>query len=599
VPGHQTARASDPTGPNLHDRFGQLRISRLREHFPRVKTVEDLAMATRFLRSELNFADVFARQGGFDLVLGNPPRIKVVWEEAGILGEKNPLFAIRKFSASDLGKLRDEAFSTYPGLQDAWTAELEQTDVTQNFLNGTQNYPLLKGIKANPYKCFMPLGWRLSNNRGVAAYLHPKSPYDDPDGGTLREALYPRLRAHFQFQNQFMLFPIGDRVRYSINIYGSEEEDISFNQISNLFTPVTIYACYTHDDSGLPGGIKDEDKWNIAGHNDRIVRVTDTWLAVFAQLYDEPGTPPRRARLPVLYAGALKQVLDKLAAYPRRLGDLNDNYFSTQHRNEKLAQDDGTIHRRTTSDNGFITDASNWVLSGADFYLGNPFNKTPRRLCTEKGHYDQIDVEAISNDYLPRTNYRPMADRAEYLRHTPRVSWVEPAETSGKLVTDYFRHIHRRALSTSMERSLIVAIIPPGVAHVNTVLSMVFRSHRVLSMFVAAMGSVIFDAFIKLTGKADLYESTLRPLPFVEHPRILLLGTSLVCLTTHYAPLWSEIFTPDFTQQHWSQPENPRLPQDFFARLTPAWQRHCALRTEYARRMALVEIDVLMAQAWA
>ena len=72
---------------------------------------------------------------------------------------------------------------------------------------------------------------------------------------------------------------------------------------------------------------------------------------------------------------------------------------------------------------------------------------------------------------------------------------------------------------------------------------------------------------------------------------------ALNCLTTHYAPLWSEVFTPDFTQQRWSQPDNPRLPQDFFARLTPEWQRHCALRTDYARRMALVEIDVLVAQA--
>jgi hypothetical protein len=31
--------------------------------------------------------------------------------------------------------------------------------------------------------------------------------------------------------------------------------------------------------------------------------------------------------------------------------------------------------------------------------------------------------------------------------------------------------------------------------------------------------------------------------------------------------------------------------------LTPQWQRHCALRTDYARRQALVEIDVLVAQA--
>jgi hypothetical protein len=71
----------------------------------------------------------------------------------------------------------------------------------------------------------------------------------------------------------------------------------------------------------------------------------------------------------------------------------------------------------------------------------------------------------------------------------------------------------------------------------------------------------------------------------------------LNCLTTHYAPIWSAVFTPDFTHQRWSQHDNSRLPQDFFARLRPAWQRHCALRTDYARRMALVEIDVLVAQA--
>ena len=205
--GLQTAPASDPTGANLHDRFGQLRISRLREHFPRVKTVEDLAMAARFLHWELNFADVFARRGGFDLVLGNPPWIKVEWKEAGILGEKNPLFAIRKFSAFDLGKLCDEAFMTYPGLQDAWTAELEQAEAMQNFLNGMQNYPVLKGVQTNLYKCFLPVGWRLAGSHGAVAYMHPEGPYDDPKGGALREALYPRLRAHFQFINELQLSP--------------------------------------------------------------------------------------------------------------------------------------------------------------------------------------------------------------------------------------------------------------------------------------------------------------------------------------------------------------------------------------------------------
>lgn len=35
----------------------------------------------------------------------------------------------------------------------------------------------------------------------------------------------------------------------------------------------------------------------------------------------------------------------------------------------------------------------------------------------------------------------------------------------------------------------------------------------------------------------------------------------------------------------------------FFAGLTPQWSRCCALHSDYARRQALVEIDVLAAQA--
>src|SRR5699024_12221778 len=39
------------------------------------------------------------------------------------------------------------------------------------------------------------------------------------------------------------------------------------------------------------------------------------------------------------------------------------------------------------------------------------------------------------------------------------------------------------------------------------------------------------------------------------------------------------------------------LPQYFFTALTPTWQRNNALRSDYARRQALLEIDVLVAQA--
>ena len=50
-----------------------------------------------------------------------------------------------------------------------------------------------------------------------------------------------------------------------------------------------------------------------------------------------------------------------------------------------------------------------------------------------------------------------------------------------------------------------------------------------------------------------------------------------------------------FRADAWTR-QDPRLPDDFAA-LTPEWRWECALRTDYARRQALVEIDVLAATA--
>ena len=611
--------------PSLHDKYGQLRIKKLREHFPRIATVEAIAATRRFMHWELTFADVFSQRGGFDLVLGNPPWLKVEWNEAGILGEAKPLFAIRKFSATELTRERAKAFEEFPRLQAEWTGELEEAEATQNFLNGTQNYPLLKGSQTNLYKCFMPLGWMLSGQQGVTGYLHPEGPYDDPKGGTLREVVYARLRSHFQFQNQNMLFPIGHRVKYSINIYAAPQT-VAFDQLANIFAVSTIDASYLHDGIGMSGGIKNADnEWDISGHRDRIIPITDKELGVFAQLYDEAGTPPRRARLPALHAGALSSVLAKLAAYPRRLADLGDDYFSTEMWHETMQQHDGTISRRPVGDTGFVDSPADWVLSGPHFFLANPLNKTPRSVCTEKGHYDTIDLETIPNDYLPRTNYRPMADREEYARRTPTVSWREvevmtlpwdqltheekaahPAlvghsvtvqRMRAKKVTEYFRLAFRGMISISMERTLVGIVMPPSAAHINGVQSTAFRTTQNLIAGAAITASVVADFYIKTTGRSNLH-ATWATLPLIDpSTKIVCRLLALSSLSSHYAPLWSEVFDTVFIQQSWSQHGNPRLPQEFFASLTPEWQRDCALRSDYARRMALVEIDVLVAQA--
>ncbi len=606
--------------PQLHDQYGQLRISRLRTSFARIVQVEAVAEARRFLHWDLCFADILLQRGGFDLILGNPPWLKVTWNESGILGERNPVFAIRKVSASDLTKLRADAFESFIGLQFAWTEELQEAQGTQNFLNAGQNYPVLKGMPANLYKCFMPLAWRLASSQGVSALLHPEGPYEDPEGGGLREALYSRLKAHFQFQNQEMLFPIGHRVKYSINIYGPQRPRVSFDNLANIFVPATVDASYQHDGKGIPNGIKNEaGQWNTVGHRDRIVHIDNDALVTFSQLYDELGTPPMRARLPALHAGAMQSVLTKLSRYPHRVTSLANDICLTPSTcwNEKTAQDDGTICRRTTVQSSFPGAPQDWVVSGPHFFLANPYMKTPRMVCTEKGHYDVLDLQSLPESYLPRTNYIPMIDRVEYDRRIPFVSWREfegnSSQSNGtadsntnrseqKRVTDYFRLVFRKMISPSSERTLTGCIIPPLVAHTNGAISIVFKNLQDVPRTAAFLSSIVLDFLLKSTGKVNLYEDSISTLLIgasgdSNSPKYVARILALNCLTTHYAPLWEQVYDLAFTDQSWSQPENPRLPQDFWQDLTHDWTRHCALRSDYARRMALVEIDVLVAQA--
>jgi len=290
-------------------------------------------------------------------------------------------------------------------------------------------------------------------------------------------------------------------VTYSVNIYGLPRSTPSFDHVANVFLPATIDACYLQDGTGLPGGIKnDQGEWNTAGHHDRIVRVDEDALATFSRLYDEPGTRVRRARLPALHAGALSSVLQKLAAFPRRLADLGDDYVSTEMWHETIQQKDGTIVRRSAFDNTFPKTPEDWVLSGPHFFVANPFYKTPRKNCNTPLAYDSISLEAVPDDYLPRTNYWPISDRFEYRRRSPRANWVDEGEGREKTVIELFRCFIRRRLSQSGERTLISALVPPTAAHINQVLSLAFRSNIDLVDVAGVTASVVADFFVKSTA---------------------------------------------------------------------------------------------------
>jgi len=88
--------------PNIESIIGQS---------PRLQLIKQLAEHYRFHHWELEYADIFQNNKGFDLILGNPPWLKVEWNEGGVMGDHNPEFVIHKHSASKLAELRDETIN--------------------------------------------------------------------------------------------------------------------------------------------------------------------------------------------------------------------------------------------------------------------------------------------------------------------------------------------------------------------------------------------------------------------------------------------------------------------------------------------------------
>ena len=590
--GERQADLFAPTMPakqaqELADELGVVDVDKVVSRNERLRLVEELSGRYRFLHWELQFADLFAERGGFDLMLGNPPWVRPQWEEKDVLSDMDPSFAVRSVSLMETAAKRDGVLSG-AGRLSSYLSEHEKTVGTKWFLIGKQNYPLLSGAP-NLYKCFLPLTWAWTNAGGGSGLLHPEGVYDDPKGGQLRAALYPRLRRHYQFANALFLFQdVHDQVRFSVNVFGPERPQPAFLHVANLFAPATIDACHGHNGRGPVPGIKEDGKWQLDGHRSRVIEVTSGVLELFAAIYDEHGTPALHARLPALHSGQLVGVLERFRRHPRKLANV-DGWFQSRMWHESGDKRRGTIARAEPA--VFPESPRELILSGPHFFVGNPHYKTPRRVCTNNSHYDVLDLTTLPADYLPRTNYLPACSVAEYAKRTPKVGWGD-----GEGITGFYRVVVPNMIGPAGERTLQPAISIAPAGHINTVNSYTFDDPHDLLRTAGSWQSLPVDYFIKSGGAGHFQPNHARPLPLpTEHllelrARVLLLN----CLTAHYADLWREGYDAAFRRDQWAK-RDPRLPASTFNSRGPEWNWNTPVRTDYARRQALVEIDVLVA----
>lgn len=555
----------------------------------RLRVVDGLAERFRFFHWELAFSEVFAGRGGMDVILGNPPWRKVEWKEGDVLADFEPTLAVGKLSASAWGKVKAGLLGDARA-RGVYFAEAEEAAGVQGFLNAPGLFPLLRGVQTNLYKAFLVRSWDVGGEAGVVGLIHQPGIFDDPKGGALRAAMARRLSLSVHAKNSLRLFAdVHNERPFALTISTARSGSaVSWWSLGNVLHPRTIDESFVDDGVQSVPGIKDEvGDWDLRGHRSRLVSVDERRLELFAQLFDEAETPPLEARLPVVHSREIANVLEKFAVAPK-LGPNGDRWQTTREWHEGDRTADGTIVWGTTRPER-IEDV---VFQGPHFYVATPFNKEPNDPCRNNRDYSVLDLEVVPDEFVPRTNYQLRATATQRRQLLPK--WREAT------VFDDWRLVARRRLPPTAERTLATCIVPPGVGTTGAVFNVAVRNLSDLILLAGLTATLPLDFIIKASGRTDLQPDAAASIPCPTElsdalrRRIAVRALRLNCLTSHYAPLWEALWDAAFREDR-PATDDPRA--GTYTNLGPTWSRDVAFRTPFARRQALVELDVLAAQA--
>ena len=569
---------------------------RLSERFPWLDTIADIATKQGFFHWELQFAQVF-NTGGFDLQLGNPPWVRPRWEENSVLAEYEPWFELaEKPSAAERSTRKARLLST----ENVWKffiSELTDQAATNEFFLLPGSYDLLVGTQPDFYRAFMIRTWRSIGDSGVIGLVHPNTHFSGTREGLLRAAAYKRLRVHGDFVNAMLRFfaDVSHVTHFGVHIYGKPQE-IKFAHLSWLVDAAELANSLALAEEGrLPAGwgprdgapgVRYKGEWDGRPHPSRVILVDREVLTLWSKLSGNENLPVDQAQLLSPVSIDEQGAIGALARYSVRIGDFQPQI--SRGYEESSAKNDGLIKYN-------LSQPGNWselILKGIQIGLANPMFKSP---AANSNDAFGLDLVSMPVDAMPETEYRRSADISRY--EAAQDKWIDHRSGIVRRYAEYYRMAWRRQIAPNTERSLYAAIIPPGPTHVHLMYSMAFEDNRSTVLASGFWCSLPLDYFVRITGISDLQAGSARTLPFGSSNHslasgLLLRAMRLNCLTSAYADLWEEVYDEAWQADTWacSWEGLPSL-----AEIGQTWERSTPLRTERARRSALVEIDALVA----
>ncbi|GBD43554.1 hypothetical protein HRbin40_01028 [bacterium HR40] len=472
-----------------------------RAHPQAVAQAEALAAQHRFFHWPLEFAEVFA-EGGFDVVMGNPPWERIKLQEQEFFASRDAAIANAP-TAARRKQLIAELPTKKPELWQAYRQALHAAESQSRFLRGSGFFPLTGRGDINTYSVFAERMRALLEPGGRMGVIVPTGiATDDTNKHFFADVVEQgELASLYDFENRKKIFPaIDSRMKFSLLTLASSKARRANGgkavPSAIRHSPPAEFAFFLHEAADLADP---ERRFTLAPEDFRLLNPNTKTAPIFRSRRDAELTKHIYRRVPVLVEEAKGEAGNPWGVeFLPMLHMANDSQlFRT---------------REELEDEGFRL-LGNVFVKGRERFLPLYEAKMVHQFDHRFGDY-AMQPEGSQSTQLPEVPWERLAD--PHYCVLPRY-WVPEAEVEARLATKGWDRgwlLGWRDICRSTDERTVIAAVIPRVGVGNKFLLMFPADPEHASLLVGLLDSFCFDycARQKLGGTSLKY-FTMKQLP--------------------------------------------------------------------------------------
>jgi len=434
---------------------------------PMIALANSLSVQHKFFHWPLEYPEVFA-QGGFDVMLGNPPWERIKLQEKEFFKNKDSTIIEAANASSRKKQIAKLEFSN-PELFKEYENTLHSAECFSKFLRSSKLFPLTGRGDVNMYATFAELFASRINQKGASGFVVPTGIATDDGNKFFFASLIDnnRLISLFDFENKKGLFPAVHRsYKFSLLTIGE-----------NNFKRKSSFGFFLHDINDL----NDKERiFSLSSKDFLNINPNTKTTPIFRTRKDAELTAEIYSRIPILINERLDQNPWEIS-FMRMLDMSNDsNLFNTE--------------------SELLNDGYN--LKGNRFIKGNSI-KLPLYESKFIWHYDHRfgsfdGIDSRSSTQTPTPDEQQYQDLSFLIKPW---YWVDQTIVLEKLKNKAIIGFRRISNNTN-ERTFVNTILTNNGFGDNVFLMISKKSNKIQFCLNSLLSSLTFDYLVrqKLAG---------------------------------------------------------------------------------------------------